>query len=386
MASKNQRDRKRKRRKAANRVSARPDNARRALAREFENSWKEALELGESQAVPERHHRVPAFWIRKWADENGRVRCYDLEAHRSFVSMPKRVMVERNYYRMDDATWGGTRAIPPLLYELALAQVEARAAPALERWLDDPLRVSTPDFSAVASLLTIQMLRGERNRNMYRSAVAEVYKEAFDPNHEDPNHAWFAKELRADQWRIAPSETELVARMFDLFQPALEALVHRQWILFDSPTELPLGDEPVVTIGGPEFERGRDVGFTTAGVIVAPVARNRLVAMFRPDLAFRLGCGDWKYPLTGVLTAQEGLEVAREICMAQERWIVEHPMKNLAENFHIPDIAAVRHRSEDAPDLALERGAVSAKSYFATTRWAHASVRGTDWPVRRWWR
>ena len=385
MATK-QRDRQRDRRRAANATRPGRDSARRPVAVEFERVVRAAQVLSESRDAPRAHHRVPVSLLKNWSDENGKVRCYDLEERRSFISRPEGILHEKDYYRVEDAVIGGDRAAPPRLYELVLGQIETAGAPALRRWLDSPESLTLSDFSAIASLLTAQYVRGERNRDDYREAVASAYRDTADVDHPDPEHAWFARELREEHFRIGVSKTELNVRMFDNFRSWMDCLVSRQWVLFESKVFLPIGDEPIVLVGGPGFERGRGVGVRSAGVVIAPVSPNRLLAMFRPDVARGLGFVEWQWPVEGRLSSDEGLEVAREICMAQDRWIVEHPTRNLASLLRIPAVPAVQNLRADAPSIAAQHGAESAIHYYKETRWAHASVRGVDWPVKRWWR
>jgi len=234
LSTKAQRKRRLARRRAANEGRPGSDRARRSIEVEFERSWQTAIDLAQSEAPPVRHHRVPVFLLRNWSDADGRIRCFDLDGRKTFVTKPERVMCERNYYRMEDVLWDKTRPVPSLLYELALGQIETKGAAALRRWLDDPDDLTTSDFAAIASLLAVQSLRGEHHRNAYREAVASAFRDTMDPNDDDPDRAWFARELKAGRWSIAPDDSELVARTFDLFQPTLEAMVSRmasRWVV-----------------------------------------------------------------------------------------------------------------------------------------------------------
>jgi hypothetical protein len=106
-----------------------------------------------------RHHQVPQFYLRGFADEGERVKVVRFgEATRRFVAGIKNVAVEADFYKVD---W--LDAEREDLAEKLIGQVEHAAAEPL-RMLARQAELSVEQRYAVASWVVLQYLRGRGKR------------------------------------------------------------------------------------------------------------------------------------------------------------------------------------------------------------------------------
>lgn len=73
--------------------------------------------------TPKRHHYVPKFILRNFADNNGKLHCFDKESDRIYEASPRDVFVKKHGYTQQSAD--GSRSAP---VETQLMELEGRAS------------------------------------------------------------------------------------------------------------------------------------------------------------------------------------------------------------------------------------------------------------------
>lgn len=101
-----------------------------------------------------RHHQVPAFYLRRFADPKGRVRVFDRVTRRTFGLPVSDAAVESNLYTVQDDRSGPSDAV-----ERFLARFEGEAAGPLRALLAPRPAISTPERAVVAHFVALQFIR-----------------------------------------------------------------------------------------------------------------------------------------------------------------------------------------------------------------------------------
>jgi hypothetical protein len=78
---------------------------------------------------PRRHHTVPRFYLRRWATDD-MVAVTDLSPKRhSYTASTGKASIVKDFYRLDET---GDAGVSPVMWEVWLSGIEARAAPVLD--------------------------------------------------------------------------------------------------------------------------------------------------------------------------------------------------------------------------------------------------------------
>ncbi|MEX0833026.1 MAG: DUF4238 domain-containing protein [Actinomycetota bacterium] len=123
---------------------------------------------GEMRA--KRHHLIPAFYLRRFVDGNGRLTRFDLRTNEARVLAVDNAAVETDFYTIltDD---GPSDAI-----ESRLAQIEGLAAEAMRNidTRDGPL--TDEDITGLANFVAVQLVRGRDFRDRINAVGDSVMK------------------------------------------------------------------------------------------------------------------------------------------------------------------------------------------------------------------
>ena len=118
---------------------------------------EEARQSGDSLSAQRRHHIVPAFYLKHWAD-NGKLLVTNVDEGRSWPATPRRAATESDYYRIESPDLDPDE-IPPLLFEVTLSRVE--------RWGADFIDAAIADHDT--------LLRCEEQRVLFSVYMAFQY-------------------------------------------------------------------------------------------------------------------------------------------------------------------------------------------------------------------
>ena len=72
---------------------------------------------------PRKHHLVPEFYLRRWANEDDRIRVTEVEDHHSYVTNVNKAARETDFYNLRDKKVSPAD-LPPLLPEALLGVAE----------------------------------------------------------------------------------------------------------------------------------------------------------------------------------------------------------------------------------------------------------------------
>ncbi|WP_396642492.1 DUF4238 domain-containing protein [Microbacterium sp.] len=118
---------------------------------------------------PKLHHYVPRFYLRRFADAEGRLWVWDRVVDRVYATSPSTIAAETKFYFHDELAEQGR---DPLTMEAQFASLEGAVSGLTGRWLDwirahepgDALGISTDDRDTVGLFVALQFLRSADTR------------------------------------------------------------------------------------------------------------------------------------------------------------------------------------------------------------------------------
>lgn len=359
----------------------------------FRELIEEARRSGESRSAPRRHHLVPVFYLKQWADD-GKIRMTEIDKGKSWITTPRRAASETDYYRIESPDLD-PEEVPPLLFEVALSKIERWGADFIAAAIDDPIAPLRDDEMRVlfSHYMAFQYVRGRSYRTFTRASMTDMFKLAYEEitdegiRHElrerglEPtpeNMALFRSfvdQLNSGDVTVGPQQASVIGMSGQVAQEVGLHLFARRWHIYQVPKILLTCDEPVIPIPGPPHPRAERGGVGDAAVVIFPLAPGLLLAMFdgahaAPAPPYELGYRD-----VG--------ELNREIAAASSTYAFERPGRNLASGFRLPKAAAPISRA--APIPVDDTGEKHLIRSHRPSRWANAK-RTPSWPVERWFR
>ncbi len=354
---------------------------------------EEARRSGESRSAPRRHHLVPVFYLKQWADD-GKIRMTDIDKGKSWITSPKRAASETDYYRIESPDLD-PEGVPPLLFEVVLSKIERWGADFIASVIDDPVTPLHDDETRVlfSHYMALQYVRGRNYRNFARASMADMFKLTYeditdegirqelrerglDPNPENMAlFRSFVDQLNRGDVTVGPQQASVIGMSAQVAEEVGWDLFARGWHVYQVPEILLTCDEPVIPIAGPPHPRTERGGVGNAAVVIFPLTPGLLLAMFdgvnaAPAPPYELGYRD---------VAQ----LNREIAAASSTYSFERPARNLASGFKLPKAAGPISRA--APIPVDDAGLRHLVRSHRPSRWADAK-RTPPWPVERWFR
>lgn len=243
---------------------------------------------------PRRHHFVPQFYLRRFADNAERVAVVRLaDPARPTVTHVRNAAVIKGFYTVVDEAGDDTAAVEKLL-----ALVEDAAKPAVERLVHGVL-FPPPDQDRlqVALWLALQYVRDPQSRRRAEAlADAAVKLQASlipDERARDHLRDLHGREPTDEEvtdlvdgvhqfgWEAVPSQNELVQLMLDSAMRIAPYFYERSWcvIQFPSPGFVTC-DRPLVLYQHPENRSPyQSFGIATADEITVALDRRTLLVM-----------------------------------------------------------------------------------------------------------
>jgi hypothetical protein len=287
------------------------------------------------QSISSRHHLVPQFYLRRFADEHGRLAAIRRGTGASHVASIEKVAAEVGFYTYVDLEGEESGAI-----EEMFGQFESHFAPAIDRVLADPKAMpAAEDHALILSFISFQVGRGRWHRQQYNALVDFGMKLTLEMESRDPEDArarlrevmgrepdegdlaaWLEMLERPDDFEFEPHPNESLKVALDVSSKLFEeALAPRHWVItrFKEP-ELITSDEPVARWNRPRPEDafvGRGLG--NSDEVRLPLDRHHVLtlALEEPPANLNyLGVGE---PFT---TDQIRLTAA-----SAHEWVFAHP-------------------------------------------------------------
>jgi Protein of unknown function (DUF4238) len=247
---------------------------------------------------PRRHHHVPRFYLAQFSDDGtktGQLAAFDLELHRHFPTNVEDAAVEKDFYK---SKFRDGR--DPMSIEVALARLEDDLAVTFLRVIQQRA-VEPQDLSDILNYVTLQIVRGPKQRQMSVDAVQLITLQMMDKTVSSPV-AWkdTVNRLRDDGDEVPPipyaaakrfveqrrfktnvdipntHHIETLAKMSD---PILKLLARRTWRIAQTAEgcELITSDTPVGIVGFTGTGRV-SIGFGTPNtMVVVPLTPHLLL-------------------------------------------------------------------------------------------------------------
>lgn len=230
---------------------------------------------------PRRHHLVPEFYLRKFANDSGRVHVCELPGDRRFTTGVKNVTVETGYYDVAGASPDSRADV-----ERLLATLEGHAARA---WSAFEIGAGWPpapeQLGAIATWITLQYVRGrsglwrwnEQGRMLLRLQVIAGGRRALRRQLGDATEEEIEKLLREahdDSMSFRPPRNGYLKTMLSLAANHADKFGGYTWTLMHFERKrLTTCDNPVLLIQ--EDARPEEgVGLFSADLVAVPVRRD----------------------------------------------------------------------------------------------------------------
>jgi len=246
-----------------------------------------------TQKRKRRHHIVPQFLLRQFADEDGNVTVYDQELEKEWTTSTRKIAVERDFYTVD------THDGPSDIAEDALAKLEGEACSALGRLLSGVFPPTREDREMISAFLAVQLTRGRHLRSVVNTAAsqmmtmtARLYAEhpkglkklmiesGINTNPTDADVEEMAAEFHEMDVNVGMPNNFFVRSMFEPLPDFIPFFANRHWMLVEG-SDFVITDEPINLISHrPHSFFG--AGLMTADEIVVVLSPTRALALLHP--------------------------------------------------------------------------------------------------------
>lgn len=334
-----------------------------------------------------RHHLVPQFYLRNFADSSGRLTLVSRDdpsrAHRTSV---RKAAAETGFYRIEpeDLEREEDRAtFDPESVEAGLSGLETAMAPVIRKLAEGRWDTfGQEDWYRLIQFTAVQTVRGHRWRDDFAALATQAARihvlehlderqvrarlaEQGEPS-SPADVAFFIEGLTTTRFpRLVPPQAVLVQESLKmaLGNPETEELGLGQFLATKRleliPTErtaVLTGDEPVCWWS----PGSAPIGYATAQVVWLPISPRLIVQFREPD--FDLG----RHGFPGSGSHENGDELANEVnrlvAAQAERWIIHHPEDKPLAHVVLPpreywgdELVATREKDGTRRELYLHR-------------------------------
>ena len=349
----------------------------------------EARRNGESRSAARKHHLVPEFYLRHWADD-GKIRVTNVDESRSWVTTPNKAAVETDYYRVDSPDID-PEDVPPLLFETALSKIERWGAEFIDAAIEDPhVKIDDEQRVLFSLYLAMQYVRGRHFRAVARASATDYFRMKYGkmtdrgirhalgqrglgPNQENFSRLRrFASDLDSGDLTLGPTKASMLGISGQMVSDIGLHLFERGWHIYPAPPILVTCDEPVIPVPGPPRPRSERGGVADAGVVIYPMSPSLLLVMFDDQSARPRRPYDLSYT--------DLAEINREVVGASSAYAFERPSRRTAAALQVPKAGDPISRTLTPIDQATDQYLVRRQRL---SRWANAAP-APPWPVERW--
>ena len=288
-------------------------------------------------STPRRHHYVPRFYLDRFADQKGRLRAFDRRRGTIITTSSEAVAVERDFYRLPDAT-----GLPATLLEETLSALESEAAAAIRAVVTEG-KVSDSHREALVPHIALQLLRTRYHRNSTRAvtewmatveAQVNLNRRMLDGDFESECDRALAervlRQLAKGELVVGLQEEELLGwsfRSLEMFVAALRSAWNWVVVVLTSP-RLITSDNPICFLGEPELgSPASNVGVMNALEIWFPLDPRHALVLTRDH-----STGS---PLID-LPAGHLRSINLRLALESERWSFFRPGSEGVKGFQIP--------------------------------------------------
>lgn len=290
-----------------------------------------------TQSKPKRHHYVPSFYLKRFADQKGRLKAFDRRSDRTITTSSRAVAVERNFYSLPEDS-----GLPEALLERVLGAQEAEAASAI-RDIVEACQVGAVERECLIVHIALQMLRTRRQRLITKLATewvatlqAQVWlnrrlqEDEFETESERDVAERSLRQLAAGETKISPEEKSLVGTTLLGFERMVEVLSSDwNWIVVHVNKAIFItSDHPICMLGEPVpgLPSG-NIGVANALEIWFPLDPRHALVLSREH--------EMKSPITGISKGHIR-RINLRLALESERWCFFHPRSEGIGRFQIP--------------------------------------------------
>ncbi|MBI2914090.1 MAG: DUF4238 domain-containing protein [Chloroflexi bacterium] len=284
----------------------------------------------QTQAQPKRHHFVPKFYLRHFADNKRRVRMYTRGHKRKpIIVSVSNAAVESGLYTVLEESGDESQKVEGLL-----SLIEGQAKSAIDRILKGRFPPDLEDRSALALFMALQMLRTPEQHRQYEAMVdytQKVLLEGWTPEYArerleqasmEPTHEAVAQIMdvveNPDKYRFVPHKNEQIRIMLSVATNIAPVIAARSWLLGQCKTaSFITSDHPVVWWSEPtEMSRYVGTGVGNAQEVHFPLDRHHALMLALPGSLPEL---------VMAAAADNVLFVNWLVAEYSYRWIYQHP-------------------------------------------------------------
>jgi len=241
---------------------------------------------------PRRHHYIPQFYLRRFADQQGHVRMIRRSTGKSVKSSVTNAAVTTGFYDVEAET-----GLPRDSFEAALGDVEGEAAQALKRVDERTWPPSDYDRATVAMFMGLQMVRTPEHRFMFeemadvqlksnltvitRDEVADILVKAGEDPSEENIDEHLAAIRQTDEYTLTMGQGFMWGVLLGDVAPRLAMVLSEgyDWHLMESDRRvLATSDHPVLPWKS-QPERFLGMGVVNADAIVLPIDSKKLLLL-----------------------------------------------------------------------------------------------------------
>lgn len=334
-----------------------------------------------------RHHTVPQFYLRNFADELGQLVLTDRGnpslSHRTSV---RNAVAETGFYRIeteDLARAEDRESFEPESIEAALSALESEMAPAIRTLVEGRYSDFTDEqWYRVVQFVAVQSVRGHRWRNDFTAlATQSVRRQVLNEMDEAkaaatlaeqgrPSHPAavqdFLREIASGRFpRILPPQAVLVQGSLKMAlgnpdganRGIGEHIANKKpELILPRETAVLTSDEPVVW-----WRPGDDpVGYASARVVWVPLSP-RLIVQFR-DIDLDLTAHGLPDPRARSSHDELATFVNRLVAAQAERWVIHRPGDAPLDDVRLParevwgdELVGVREEGDERRELYVHR-------------------------------
>jgi hypothetical protein len=242
---------------------------------------------------PKRHHFVPKFYLRQFADHKKRVRIYARgTTKKPVVTSVINAAVESGFYTIVEESGAESQSVEQLL-----SKIEGLARGAMVRMLEGRFPPDFEDRANLSLFMALQILRTPENRLSFEAMVDYMQKILFqgwtpDYTRERLREAGIETTDEAvaeimdvvenpDKYRFIPHQNEHIRNMLTVATKLAPVIASRSWLMAHTKRQaLVTSDHPVVWRSEPNPTNPLiGSGLGNAAEVYFPLDRHHALAM-----------------------------------------------------------------------------------------------------------
>ncbi len=283
-----------------------------------------------TKSEPKRHHFLPKFYLRHFADHKKRVRMYERgRKKKAIVTSVNNAAVQSGFYTVTEESGEESQKV-----ERLLSLIEGQAKAAIERILKGKFPPDPGDRNFLALFMALQTLRTPEHRREYEVMVdytQKVLLEGWTPDYVrerlkekglEPTDEAVAEIMdvveNPDKYEFVPHQNEHIKVMLSVATQVAPVIAARAWLVGDCKTATFItSDHPVVWYSRPtEMSRYVGVGIANAEEVYYPLDRHYVLALAPPGTLQERAIA---------LVKDNVLFVNSLVAGYSHKWVFQHP-------------------------------------------------------------